>query len=415
MRRVPWRLLFGTAVIAAVSACINAPSSSASPLPSGPLMGFSTWYSYRTAATEADVLANANFLVSSGLAADGYRTVAIDDGWMAAQRNTDGSLTWDTAKFPDGIPWLAAQLHAMGLNTGIYEAIGTRTCQNFPGSWGHYAQDAQTFADWGIDVVKIDECGGLPTWENASYIVQQYQQYGTYLRQDNPAVAYFPEAPTYSMGAAPSQYYNADFLSEVQASSAMPLSSWGVAPNEYPLTHDNASPVILDHWARDVHLHGFAGTANGGHWNDLDMVAPGMPAQSTWTLSDLENQLSVWAVEASPLLVSADLTALSPAEVAALANPDMIAIDQSGTQSANGISSGSIEALVKPADGGQAVVFANTSLTSPESGTFTLAQVGISSARASGYQVWNNRTTAFSGIAVTLAPGQTLLIVMKGL
>jgi alpha-galactosidase len=57
----------------------------------------------------------------------------------------------------------------LGLKFGIYEAIGTRTCQNLPGSGGttasnnHYAQDAATFADWGVDFVKVDECGGLPS------------------------------------------------------------------------------------------------------------------------------------------------------------------------------------------------------------------------------------------------------------
>ena len=78
----------------------------------------------------------------------------LDDGWMATARTSGGALTWNTSRFPDGIPWLASQVHALGLKFGIYEAIGTRTCQNLPGSGGttaaasHYAQDAATFAAW---------------------------------------------------------------------------------------------------------------------------------------------------------------------------------------------------------------------------------------------------------------------------
>ena len=75
-------------------------------------------------------------------------------------------------------------------------------------------------------------------------------------------------------------------------------------------------------------MHSFAGP---GHWNDLDMVAPNFPA-SGWTLADLRNQLSVWAMEASPLLISADIGALPPDALAALKNPHMIALDQSGAQ-----------------------------------------------------------------------------------
>jgi len=41
---------------------------------------------------------------------------------------------------------------------GIYEDYGTKTCAGFPGSLDHLEQDAQTFADWGIDYLKLDAC-----------------------------------------------------------------------------------------------------------------------------------------------------------------------------------------------------------------------------------------------------------------
>jgi hypothetical protein len=162
---------------------------------------------------------------------------------------------------------------------------------------------------------------------------------------------------------------------------------WRVAHDEYPLTHANASSMILGHLAADLHLHSFAGP---GHWNDLDMVAPAFPA-SGWTLSDLRNQLSVWAMEASPLLISADIGALPPAALAALKNLHLIALDQSGEQCSKVIMNAHIEALMKP---------------DPE---------GITSARASGYNVWTGRTTTFSGVSVTLEAGQTMLVQIKGI
>lgn len=50
------------------------------------------------------------------------------------------------------------QMHSLGLKLGIYEDIGTTTCAGFPGSEGHLQIDAQTFADWGVDMLKFDGC-----------------------------------------------------------------------------------------------------------------------------------------------------------------------------------------------------------------------------------------------------------------
>ncbi len=372
-----------------------------------PVMGYNTWYQYGAGATEAQVLTQAQYLVSSGLAAAGYDTVNLDDGWMATSRTAGGSLTWNATRYPDGIPYLAGQIHALGLKFGIYEAIGTRTCQNLPGSGGttasanHYAADARTFTSWGVDFVKVDECGGLPSGTTLASLTAAFQQYGADLRADNPAVVYSEELPIYVLGQP-------DFTTAVQSSAGF-ANMWRVAADES--TADSASATILGHLAADLHLHAFAGP---GHWNDLDMLVPGTPAAHPfgWSLTDEQSQLSVWAEEASPLLVSTDLTTLTAAELAALKNPDIIAIDQSGSQPATALTSGHIEAVMKKADGGEAVLFANLG-TGSGTGTFTLAQLGISTARATGYNVWKNSTSSFSGVSVTLAAGQTETLVIK--
>jgi alpha-galactosidase len=106
--------------------------------PSLPVMGYNTWYQFRTGITESVVIRQAELLVSSGLAEAGYRCVNLDDGWMAAERDANGELTGDPAKFPHGMAALAGQVHALGLRFGLYTAIGSRTCQSLPASWGHY-------------------------------------------------------------------------------------------------------------------------------------------------------------------------------------------------------------------------------------------------------------------------------------
>jgi len=44
------------------------------------------------------------------------------------------------------------------LKLGVYEDVGSRTCAGFPGTLDHYELDAQTFADWGVDLLKFDGC-----------------------------------------------------------------------------------------------------------------------------------------------------------------------------------------------------------------------------------------------------------------
>ena len=46
----------------------------------------------------------------------------------------------------------------MGLKLGIYEDFGTKTCGGYPGSKFYLQQDAETFASWGVDMLKLDGC-----------------------------------------------------------------------------------------------------------------------------------------------------------------------------------------------------------------------------------------------------------------
>ena len=398
------RAIIGTlAVVLAGEMSISPPSAAPLPLSQRPVMGYNTWYQFGTGITEKNILYQANYLVSTKLAATGYDYVNLDDGWMASKRTHNGALTWDTVKFPHGIPWLAARIHAMGLKFGLYEAIGTQTCRHLPGSWGHYARDAKTFAQWRVDFVKIDECGESATRTTASTLTSDFRSYGSDLRSANPKVIYSEELPIYSMGKS-------SFFSTVRASASF-ANMWRVAPDEKYT--QPASYTILSHLADDLHLYSFSGP---GHWNDLDMLVPGKQREMRfdWSLQDEQSQLSVWAEEASPLLISTDLSTLTPAELAALKNPLMIAIDQSGVQAKKTVTSGHIEAVIKDTDSGLAILLANLGGGTAR-GHFTLSQLGITTAKASGQNVWTGKTTIFSGVTLTLRAAQTTLLVLKAL
>ena len=48
------------------------------------------------------------------------------------------------------------QVHSKGLKFGIYEDYGNFTCAGYPGILGHLKIDADTFAEWDVDYVKLD-------------------------------------------------------------------------------------------------------------------------------------------------------------------------------------------------------------------------------------------------------------------
>src|SRR5207247_5559616 len=107
---------------------------------------------------ERVVRETADALLSSGMAAAGYRYVILDDCWMAHGRDASGALRAQRERFPHGIPALAGYVHARGLKLGVYLAVGTHTCAYYAGSAGHLTRDVHTVAGWGVDYLKVDWC-----------------------------------------------------------------------------------------------------------------------------------------------------------------------------------------------------------------------------------------------------------------
>jgi alpha-galactosidase len=366
-----------------------------------PPMGWNDWYQYRCGITEDDVLANAQALVSSGLAKLGYDYVNLDDCWMAPERAADGELQADPTRFPHGIAWLASQVHSLGLKFGVYESFGTTTCQKLPGSYGHYQQDADTFASWGVDFVKFDYCG-LPAGTTSASLETDFQDMSQDLVATGRPIAYSEELPIAAGDANPA---NTNYLPYVALSSQI-SNMWRMAPD---LTTDFAS-TVFGHLTADLPL---AGYAHPGAWNDLDMLLTGSTTRD-WTDQQQETQMSIWAELASPLIVSSDLTSMSADTKAILGNKAVIAVDQDrlGRQGQLVAQQGTVDVVGKPlADGDVALLLANTG-SAPQQVATNAQSAGLR--RAGAYSVrdlWAGTTRETAGSITMTVPAQSAVLV----
>ena len=124
-----------------------------------PQMGWDDWNSFGCNVSEEVLLSQAKLIVDLGFKDLGYQYILLDDCWSNG-RNTsgNGSIIVDTQKFPRGMAAVANSIHDLGLKFGMYSDAGSYTCGLYEGSLGHEKVDAETFAAWGIDYLKYDNC-----------------------------------------------------------------------------------------------------------------------------------------------------------------------------------------------------------------------------------------------------------------
>lgn len=130
-----------------------------------PPMGWRSWNAMGGSVTQADIQANVDLLVSTGLAATGYASAGIDEGWEACgqgvngtQHDAEGRPVVKLDRFPN-ISALVAHARRQGISMGWYLngcACGERTelAQN-------YAGDIASLHEFGFSSVKFDGCGAM--------------------------------------------------------------------------------------------------------------------------------------------------------------------------------------------------------------------------------------------------------------
>ncbi len=352
-----------------------------------PPMGFSTWNHFQTAIDDRTIRDVADALVKTGMRDAGYVYVNIDDGWQGA-RDEHGILQ-PNEKFPD-MKGLADYLHEHGLKLGIYTSPGPQSCAGFEGSYGHEAEDARTFAQWGVDYLKYD-------WCSAGLIYDDAEMPPVYLK-----MAEAIRAAGRPMVFSICQYGRAD------------VWKWGpdAGGNLWRTTGD-----IADQW-QVMSTIGFAQDelapfAGPGHWNDPDMLEVG---NGRMTTAEYRTHMSLWALLAAPLIAGHDVRSSAPDAVALLTNRDVIAIDQDplGRPGRRVVQRGPLEVWTRPLAGKRTAVALFNRGAEPAKIEASFVELGIDG-RAGALDVWAERSLdVLEGrVAADVEPHGVVLLVLE--
>ena len=123
-----------------------------------PQMGWNTWNKFGCNINETLIKETIDFFNKSGLIEVGYKYINLDDCWQKERDNITKKIKPDPDAFPNGIKSLADYAHEKGLLFGLYSDAGEKTCAGRPGSLWYEKEDAETYAEWGIDYLKYDNC-----------------------------------------------------------------------------------------------------------------------------------------------------------------------------------------------------------------------------------------------------------------
>ncbi len=338
-----------------------------------PPMGWNSWNTFHCwDINEQLIMDVADSMVSKGLRDAGYEYVVIDDCWQT-QRGADGVIIADPAKFPSGMKALADYVHSRGLKFGLYTCVGTNTCAGRPASYGYEEIDAQTYADWGVDYVKVDWCfsGGLDA-------KVQYTKFRDALLATGRPILF----------------------SICEWGENKPWEWAQNVGNMWRSTYDIVSCFDCNEflnmgWSKIIEQNvNYAPYAGPGHWNDADMLEVG-----TAGLTETESltHFVMWCMMASPLIAGNDVRTMDDYTVSVLTAPEIIAVNQDslGIQGTRIKNENDLQVWQKPLkDGSIAIAFYNKSGTTAEM-SVSLNELGFEADTAYIRDLWTRTDLGF--------------------
>lgn len=368
-----------------------------------PPMGWNSWNIFHENINETQIKQIADAMVTSGMKDAGYIYLNLDDNWMATSRDANGKLRADPVRFPSGMKALGDYIHSKGLKFGIYGDRGLRTCHHYyagpqgsgSGSYGKEQMDAITFAEWGVDYLKYDNCDPAP---------------GSNQQRDYEKMR--------------------DALANCGRDIVFSVCAWGYQ-NWMPSTGNlwRTTGDITDKWdngndwfvgiinAIDKNAE-YASVAGPGGWNDPDMLEIG---NGGCTTEEYRTQMSMWCIMAAPLIAGHDVRKMSQDIKDILLNTEVIAVNQdpAGIQGTRVKTSNGLEIWCKPLGSingtSKAVALLNRN-GSAQDITVNLSEIGFSDT-VSVRDLWAkaDRGSFTDSYTMTVPPhGTGLLLISSG-
>jgi alpha-galactosidase len=375
-----------------------------------PPMGWNSWDCYGTTVTEAEVLANAEFMAAR-LLPHGWDTVVVDIQWYeptarAGGYNDNAPLELDGSGRPQPVPHrfpsaagkrgfapLAARIHAMGLKFGVHvmrgiprlavdrnlPVLGTgysardvadqeSTCDwntdNFglnhdhPGARAYYDSLLAMFASWHIDFVKVDDMLG-------PYHAREIEAFSKAVRDCGRTMV---------LSLSPGRSLSLEHGPHLRAHADM----WRISDDLWDRWTDVYDQ--FDRCARWAHL------AGPGSWPDADMLPlgrvgiraeRGVDRDSLLTWDEQRTLMTLWCIARSPLMFGGDLPRSDPRTLRLLTNDAVLRVLKHSTRNRQVLREGDLAVWTADddeQDGRYVAVFATGD--APLSMSLPLASVG---------------------------------------
>jgi hypothetical protein len=422
-----------------------------------PVMGWSSWSFLRMGLSAARIKGEAKALVTTGLAADGYKYVNIDDNWYQCPGpqgpNVDQYGRWiiNSKEFPDagsenGIEAVAKYVHSLGLKFGIYETAGiskqavakntpilgakytadeiaTKAPQNnyncagmerindkAPGAQAYVDSIVDELASWGVDYIKLD---GI-TNQN----VPDIEAWSRAIKQSGRSMVLDTTEGSFTVKIAPSLklYSNQwEFAPDIEINGP----DEGLPKSCYTATFKGCLSVFpltsYSHWEdRFNDVAKWQSFSGPGGFNDYDSIGVGDgTTKSGMSFHAEESELSLWSLGSAPLVLGVDLTSavtnaygsrssLDPTDLKLLTNKQVIEVDQDSIPAKRifDVDHTQMFAKVEPsADGIVGLFDTKTDLSAANETITTRASAIGLRGDSSGYKVQNLWTGQVSAIS----------------
>lgn len=363
-RKVIWLL----GLLGAVAVCGGEAIAQENRVAQTPPMGWNSWDAYAESVKESDIRANAEWMAKN-LKAYGWEYITVDMGWYVT--NHSAGISAQNAQFPMdaygrylpavntypsaagdvGFRPLADYIHGLGLKFGIHilrgipkEAVeknlpiqGSQfhakdaadtadTCPWNPYNYGldttkpaaqaFYDSLARQFAEWQVDLVKVD-------------CISSHPYKGEEIRLLSQALRNSGRPMVLSLSPGPAPLEKADEMAKY-------ANMWRISDDEWDVWQSNEKfPQGVDN--QFDRAAAWAMHSGPGHWPDADMLALGQlgptpgwgdPRATRLTKDEQRTLLTLWAMFRSPLIMGGNLTQCDEWTKSLLTNKEVLAVDQ---------------------------------------------------------------------------------------